>query len=100
MILQLPQDWWRDPLTGKPTACTVMATSCTKLKGYCYLDCQVVKPDKARRQGHVVQLPISKCKGLYPWNLRRLLQLSHNNPRTLGDRTLTPEDGLDDITLL
>jgi len=88
MVLQVPQDWWRDPTTGRLTACTVMATGCTKLAGQFYLDCQVVKPDKARREGHILQLPVGSAKGRHTWHLRRLLDLRFNHPRTLADLTI------------
>jgi len=130
-VLQVPQDWWINPVTGKKTACTVMATACTKIAGAYYLDCQLIKPDAARKSGHILQLPVSAAKGKHTLHLRRLLNIRFNNPSTLSDlglttdpsasavtaimnvmaevlvaqqlaalRTLTPEDGLDDITLL
>mmetsp|Transcript_60981 Transcript_60981/g.125700 ORF Transcript_60981/g.125700 Transcript_60981/m.125700 type:complete len:410 (+) Transcript_60981:404-1633(+) len=88
IVLQVPADWWRDPNTGRLTACTVMATLCTKLAGQIYVDCQIVKPDNARRDGHILQLPVGSAKGCHPWHLRRLLDLRFNHPRTLADLQL------------
>mmetsp|Transcript_60986 Transcript_60986/g.125719 ORF Transcript_60986/g.125719 Transcript_60986/m.125719 type:complete len:93 (-) Transcript_60986:295-573(-) len=85
MVLQVPKDWWRDPNTGRLTACTVMATSCTKLAGQFYVDCQIIKPDNARREGQILQLPVGAAKGRHPWHLRRLLDLRFNKPRTMAD---------------
>jgi len=84
-ILQLPKDWWIDPVTGKYTACTVLATDCKKIAGHMYLDCQIIKPDKARREGQILQIPVGKTNGNRPLHVRRLLDLRFNNPRTLGD---------------
>jgi len=49
------------------------------------LDCQVIKPDKARREGQIIQFPVGKTNGNRPLHVRRLLDLRFNNPRTLGD---------------
>mmetsp|Transcript_30551 Transcript_30551/g.63129 ORF Transcript_30551/g.63129 Transcript_30551/m.63129 type:complete len:92 (-) Transcript_30551:91-366(-) len=85
MILQLPRDWWIDPNTGQYTPCTVLATECKKIAGNMYLDCQIIKPDNARREGQILQLPVGKARNKHPLNARRLLDLRFNNPRTLGD---------------
>mmetsp|Transcript_62290 Transcript_62290/g.129193 ORF Transcript_62290/g.129193 Transcript_62290/m.129193 type:complete len:133 (-) Transcript_62290:721-1119(-) len=84
-VLQIPKDWWRDPTTGTMTACTVMATSCVKIASQYYLDCQLLKPTAARKAGHVLQIPVGAAKGKNQWNLRRLLNLRFDNPRTLAD---------------
>jgi len=52
------------------------------------LDCQVVKPDSARREGQILQLPVGTAKRRHTLHLRRLLQLRYNNPRTLADLQL------------
>mmetsp|Transcript_60386 Transcript_60386/g.124136 ORF Transcript_60386/g.124136 Transcript_60386/m.124136 type:complete len:312 (+) Transcript_60386:72-1007(+) len=85
MLLQVPKDWWIDPVTGEYTACTVMATACHKIAGQMYIDCQIIKPDRARREGQVLQLSVGTARGKQPLNLRKLLNLRFNNPRTLGD---------------
>mmetsp|Transcript_60384 Transcript_60384/g.124124 ORF Transcript_60384/g.124124 Transcript_60384/m.124124 type:complete len:327 (+) Transcript_60384:72-1052(+) len=85
MILQVPKDWWIDPVTGEYTACTVLATACHKIAGHMYIDCQIVKPDRARREGQLLQLPVGKARGKQPLNLHKLLDLRFNNPCTLGD---------------
>jgi len=85
MILQVPKDWWIDPVTGLYSACTVLATDCKKIAGHMYLDCQVIKPDKARREGQIIQFPVGKTNGNRPLHIRRLLNLRFDNPRTLGD---------------
>mmetsp|Transcript_61418 Transcript_61418/g.126829 ORF Transcript_61418/g.126829 Transcript_61418/m.126829 type:complete len:236 (-) Transcript_61418:251-958(-) len=85
MILQVPKDWWIDPITGQYLPCTVLATGCNKIAGQMYLNCQVIKPDKARREGQIIQFPVGKTNGNRPLHVRRLLDLRFNNPRTLGD---------------
>jgi len=90
-VLQVPQDWWINPVTGKKTACAVMATACTKIAGAYYLDCQLIKPDAARKSGHILQLPVSAAKGKHTLHLRRLLNIRFNNPSTLADLGLTAD---------
>mmetsp|Transcript_29600 Transcript_29600/g.60737 ORF Transcript_29600/g.60737 Transcript_29600/m.60737 type:complete len:449 (+) Transcript_29600:267-1613(+) len=49
------------------------------------LDCQLVTPSSARREGQILQLPVGTTRGKSPYNLRRLLNIRFNHPRTLGD---------------
>jgi len=37
------------------------------------LDCQLIKPDAARKAGHVLQLPVGPAKAKHPLHLRRLV---------------------------
>jgi len=94
VVLQVPQDWWRDPATGRMTACSVMATACVKVAGHYYLDCQIVKPDRACKEGQILQLPVGAARGKTPWNLRRLLNIRFNNPRTVADLGLQTTPGV------
>ena len=67
MLLSVPEDWWRNPDTGQLTACTIMVNECVKIsaRGH-YLNCTILKPDAAMKQGQLLQLLISDCKGQTP----------------------------------
>mmetsp|Transcript_17909 Transcript_17909/g.36017 ORF Transcript_17909/g.36017 Transcript_17909/m.36017 type:complete len:95 (+) Transcript_17909:1923-2207(+) len=84
-VLQVPRDWWKNPATQQMSACTVMVTRCQKISGQYYLDCQLVKPDSARKAGHVLQLPVGAARGKHAYHLRRLLDIRFNKPQTIGD---------------
>mmetsp|Transcript_30756 Transcript_30756/g.63612 ORF Transcript_30756/g.63612 Transcript_30756/m.63612 type:complete len:374 (+) Transcript_30756:605-1726(+) len=101
MLLHLPADWWHNPVTCKPTACTVMVDRCVKIgeRGF-HLDCTILKPDLAHMQGQQLQFPVGNVKGKTPWNVRRLLDLCYNNPHTLSDLGLTSlpwDDGVSSL---
>ena len=81
MVLTLPRDWWQNPATQHMTACSVMVDECVKLGGGFYLNCTILKPDSALKEGQILQLPVSKT----PYNLRKLLELRYNSPATLAD---------------
>ena len=88
-VLQLPQDWWRNPTTDQLTPVTVQATRAWCTKGWHFLDCQILQPSSAASQ--TVQLPISERNGHYPWNLRTLLNITYEDPVRLHDIGLTED---------
>lgn len=76
MLLHLPADWWTNPVTGMPTACTVMVDSCTKIGGRgFYLDCTILKPDCTHCEGQQLQFTVGNVKRQTPHNVCRLLDL-------------------------
>ena len=75
LFLQLPADWWVNPITDKQTACTVMCTEAHQIKNVTYLNCQVICPTACRYEGHILQFPISNAAGAHPWNVRQLINL-------------------------
>ena len=68
------------------------------MKGITYLNCQILKPTTCRREGQILQFPVSGQKGVHPWHVRRLLNLRHNNPHTLDDIGITTIPGVSAIT--
>jgi len=82
------------------TTCSVMATDCKKVAGHYYLDFQLVTPDSALREGQILQIPVGTTRGKSPFNLRRLLNICFNNPRTLVDLGLQTTPGVSTITMV
>ena len=98
VVLQLPQDWWFNPTTQKPRACTVMCTEAKTIRGATYLNCQVIKPTSCRHEGQVLQFPVSGLNGVHTYHVRRLLNLRHNSPSTLADIGIETIPGVSAIT--
>ena len=100
VVLQLPEDWWINPMTKMKTACTVLCTESHQIKDVTYLNCQVIRPTACRDEGHVLQFPLSNTSGSHPWNVRRLINLRYNNALTLLDMGITTIPGTSAITAL
>ncbi len=85
----MPKDWYIDLTTHLPTAATIIATTPHAVKGYHYVDCDLLEPQSTRAAGLQIQMLIShRC--LYEHNICRLLTLLYDNPHTLGDIGITP----------
>jgi hypothetical protein len=92
-VFKLPSDWFDETWNVKKDG-YVMARKCYGQKGTHYLDCDVIEPVEYR--GRSLQFSISEPKltrrqierGLkndYVWWLRKLLDTSYGEPRTLED---------------
>ena len=75
VVLQLPQDWWVNPVTKRKTACTVMCTESHQIKGSTYLNCQIIQPMACCDEGQILQFQLSNSDSVHSWNMRRLLNL-------------------------
>jgi hypothetical protein len=98
VVLHLPKDWWVNPRTQLQTACTVMCMEMKGIKNQAYLNCQVILPTACRDEGHIIRFPVSSQNGIHTWNIRRLLNLQHNNPPTLDNIGIETVPGVSAIT--
>eukprot|EP00961_Rhodomonas_salina_P124204 1674081-Rhodomonas_salina.1 len=80
VILELPATWWIHPDTSRYQKCTALPVLAYSEKKFTYLNAEILDPPDLRESTEL-QLPVSTGK----WNLRSLLNINFDYPKTLRD---------------